>query len=73
MENFPPIKNLKRLELAENQLCGAELKHIEKYGETLEILKLANNKISKITDLEPLKALKKLRSLDLEENDCTEE
>jgi hypothetical protein len=69
LENFPQIKNLKRLELAENHLTGEELKGLAQYAATLETLKLANNKITKIEDLDHLKALKCLKNLDLEQND----
>ena len=69
LENFPNAKNLLRLELAENQLTGDELKHIKKYAPTLETLKLANNNITTLADLEPLSSLKCLKNLDLEDNE----
>ena len=72
LEHLPALEKLTRLELAENSIKGDELKHLVKYANTLEVLKLANNKISKLEDLEPLKALTKLKNLDLDMNDVTE-
>jgi len=59
------------MELAENQLTGAEIKHLTKYASTLEVLKLASNKITDIKDVEQLSCFKKLKNLDLENNDVT--
>jgi len=71
LENFPPSKKIARLELAENQLTGAELLHLTKYAESLHTLKIASNRISSLKDLEPLKELKCLKNLDLENNEVT--
>jgi Leucine-rich repeat (LRR) protein len=59
------------MELAENQLTGAEIKHLTKYASTLEVLKLASNKITDIKDVKQLSCFKKLKNLDLENNDVT--
>merc|ERR1711957_1064655 len=46
LENFPDSAKFTRLELAENQLTGDELKHLKKYASSLETLKLGNKKIT---------------------------
>merc|ERR1711957_715412 len=71
LENFPDSAKFTRLELAENQLTGDELKHLKKYASSLETLKLGNNKITKWADVEQLGCMKKLKNLDLEKNDVT--
>lgn len=71
LEHFPKNEKLVRLELAENQLPGAELVHLKKYADTLTTLKLASNKIGSLDDLEHLKELKCLKNLDLENNEVT--
>lgn len=63
---------MQRLELAENQITGGELKHLKKYAESLEVLKLASNKIISFSDLDVLKDLKCLKNLDLANNQVTE-
>jgi hypothetical protein len=68
LENLPKSDKLEYLELAENQLSGAELKHLTIYANSLVGLKLANNKVASFEDLEPLKKLTKLATLDLEGN-----
>jgi len=57
------------MELAENQLTGAEIKHLKKYASSLEVLKLASNKITDWKDVEQLSCFKKLKNLDLENNE----
>jgi Leucine-rich repeat (LRR) protein len=59
--------------LAENQIPGAELAHLAAYAESLHTLKLASNKIAKLSDLEALKSLKCLKNLDLENNEVAKE
>lgn len=71
LENFPALSTLKKIELADNFLTGAELVHLCG-NENLVNLKLANNKISTIKDLECLAKLSNLRSLDLMGNPVTE-
>ena len=68
LENFPELKNLIRLELAENNLKGDDLQHLKKYALKLETLKLAANKIDKLEDLNHLEQLKNLKNLDIGEN-----
>ena len=68
LANFPENEKLVRLELAENQLPGAELQHLQKYASSLQTLKLASNKIANISDLSSLKEMKCLKNLDLENN-----
>lgn len=69
LENFPENKSLTRLELAENQLLGSELVHLQKYAASLNTLKLASNRITTLKELEPLSELKCLKNLDLENNE----
>lgn len=64
LEHFPKLPSLKRVELADNFLKGAELAHLCQC-ENLETIKLANNKIASIDDLKCFTSLKKLQSLDL--------
>jgi hypothetical protein len=71
LENLPKSDKLEHLELAENQLTGAELKHLTIYANSLVSLKLANNRVASFEDLEPLKKLTKLVTLDLEGNPVT--
>jgi Leucine-rich repeat (LRR) protein len=68
---LPKSDKLERLELAGNQLTGAELKHLTTYAISLVSLKLANNRIASFEDLEPLKKLTKLATLYLEGNPVT--
>lgn len=67
--HFPAQLKLVRLEAAENQLTGPELAHLAVYADCLQTLKLANNKIATLGDLEPLAKLTKLENLDLANNE----
>ena len=67
--HFPAELKLVRLEAAENQLTGPELAHLTVYAGSLQTLKLANNKIATLADLEPLAKLTKLENLDLAQNE----
>merc|ERR1719464_2150526 len=71
LENFPTLPSLKRVELADNFLKGSELTHLCG-NENLEVLKLANNKIASIKELECFANLKSLKSLDLMGNPVCE-
>lgn len=51
---------------------GEELPKLEIYKDTLQILKISNNKISTLADLKPLKAFPRLIKLDLISNDICE-
>lgn len=62
--NFPDAPNLVRLELNDNKLHGSELKNLAKYNQ-LTTLKFAGNLIKDFADLESLKSLEHLVSLDL--------
>lgn len=50
---------------------GKELKNLTKYADTLQVLKLASNKIATFDDVSSLATLKCLRNLDLENNPIT--
>jgi len=63
---------LERLELAENQITGGELKHLKKYADSLQVLKMASNKITSLSDLDVLKDLKCLKNLDLANNEVND-
>lgn len=52
--NFPNMPKVHRLELNENNIKGEDLVHL-KHLTGLFVLKLANNKIETLADLEPLK------------------
>lgn len=71
LENFPTLPSLKRVELADNFLKGSELPHL--CGNVnLGTLKLANNKIATIKDLECFAKLTNLKNLDLMGNPVCE-
>lgn len=65
LENLPKIAKLTRLELCDNKI-GTLPSDLVKGLEDLATLKLAGNEIASLDALEPLKALKKLRCLDLD-------
>ena len=71
--NLPDWKGIVRLEAAENQITGAELSNLQKFSDTLVVLKLANNKIHSIDDnlVKTLSSFKSLKNLDLGENPIT--
>lgn len=54
LENLPELKSLRRLELAENKIGGEHLPHLAKYADTLVTLKMAQNNIGSLDDLEHL-------------------
>jgi len=64
LENFPNCPQLIRLEMTDNHLTGADLKHL-KHLSNLESLYLGGNKISEYSELEPLVGLTSLLELDL--------
>lgn len=47
------------------------MSHIAKYGDSLVVLKLANNKIKALEDIKTLSSFKSLKNLDLGENEVT--
>jgi Leucine-rich repeat len=67
LANLPECR-LVKLELNDNELTGAELKHLMKYSGTLQKLKLSHNKITSFDDLEFLAAFRHLKSLELQGN-----
>mmetsp|Transcript_14948 Transcript_14948/g.20266 ORF Transcript_14948/g.20266 Transcript_14948/m.20266 type:complete len:191 (-) Transcript_14948:999-1571(-) len=71
LENFPVLASLSRVELSDNQIKGGDLQHLSG-NKSIETLKLANNKIENLSDLEALKALTNLKNLDLEGNPLCE-
>lgn len=71
LENFPVVASLTRVELSENQIKGSDLAHLAR-STSITTLKLANNKIGTMSELEALKALTSLTNLDLEGNPVCE-
>ena len=69
LKGFPKLPNLKRLELSDNRI-HQELDRLNT-SPKLTHLNLSGNKISDIATLEPLKEFKKLKNLDLFNNDVT--
>jgi len=63
LKGFPNLPALKRLELSDNRLAGG-LEHLAGCP-SITHLNLSGNKIKDVDVLEPLKSLKKLKSLDL--------
>lgn len=65
LEGFPALPKLTTLTLSDNRLTGG-LQHLVSAGATgLCRLDLANNRIARLDELEPLRQLKHLSSLDL--------
>ena len=63
---------LTRLELSDNKLSGECIDQIvELYKETLQVLKLSNNKILSIAEIKKLVPCEGLIHLDLENNEIT--
>lgn len=69
--NLPDWQGIFRIEAAENQITGAELSNLQKYSDTLVVLKLANNRILNIDEIKTLSSFKKLKNLDLGQNPIT--
>lgn len=69
--NLPDLQGIVRIEAAENQITGAELSNLQKYSDTLVVLKLANNRILNIDEIKTLSSFKKLKNLDLGQNPIT--
>eukprot|EP00198_Chlamydomonas_reinhardtii_P006691 XP_001696027.1 predicted protein [Chlamydomonas reinhardtii] len=66
LEGFPKLPKLERLILTDNRITGG-LQHLVDAGLTsLRILELANNRISRVEELESLKGLTSLQSLDVD-------
>lgn len=53
--------------MTDNRLAGAELKNLLKYP-NLKVIKFANNQVKEISEVEVLKPLGQLMSIDLSEN-----
>lgn len=67
LQNFPTVPSLNRVELAENHIKGDSLSNL--VGNTnIVTLKLGNNKIATVSELQCLSGLTKLKNLDLEGN-----
>jgi acidic leucine-rich nuclear phosphoprotein 32 family member A/C/D len=69
--NLPDAPNLVRIEMADNKLPGSELKHLLKYPQ-LKVIKFGANLLKDYADLEVLKPLSGLQSLDLNLNPISE-
>ncbi|GIL79967.1 hypothetical protein Vretimale_12827 [Volvox reticuliferus] len=67
LDGFPKLPQLVRLNLSDNRITGG-LQHLVDAGLTsLRILELANNRIATAEELAPLKELKALQVLDLDQ------
>ena len=69
--NLPKWDQLRRIEAAENQLTGSSLAELQQFSGSLQVLKLANNRIANIDEIVHLTSFKKLENLDLVENPIT--
>ncbi|XP_020712253.2 acidic leucine-rich nuclear phosphoprotein 32 family member A isoform X2 [Athalia rosae] len=69
LKGFPKLPNLKKLELSDNRISGG-LSHLST-SPKLTHLNLSGNKIKDLDTLQPLKDFKKLKSLDLFNNEAT--
>lgn len=69
--NLPDAPNLVRIEIADNKLPGSELKHLLKYPQ-LRVIKFGANLLKEFADLEVLKPLNTLESLDFNSNPISE-
>ncbi|KAG2439134.1 hypothetical protein HXX76_004501 [Chlamydomonas incerta] len=66
LEGFPKLPKLERLILTDNRITGG-LQHLVDAGLTsLRVLELANNRISRVEELESLKGLPSLQILDVD-------
>jgi hypothetical protein len=70
LTNLPDLPDLKRIELSQNDLSGAELKHLLKYDQ-LHTIKYADNKVATFEEVEAIKALT-ICNLSLEGNPVAE-
>ena len=68
---MPKWDQLRRIEAAENQLTGSSLAELQQFSGSLQVLKLANNRIANIDEIVHLTSFKKLENLDLVENPIT--
>lgn len=69
IENFPKIETLSKVELSDNFLKGSELSHLM-INKNIQNLKLGNNKIAAVSELQCLSEMTKLVNLDLDGNPC---
>lgn len=60
-----------QVELADNQIKGSDLTHLAA-NKKIQTLKLGNNKINTVAELEALKGITDLKNLDLEGNPLCE-
>ena len=72
IKNLPRIKGLMILSLNDNELTGDDLEQLNDYYHILNKLKLSRNKISDINKLSSLSKLR-LRKIEVEENPFTKE
>jgi len=70
LKNFPELPNLIKLDLTHNDLSG-ELQSISHLPELMQVC-LNSNRIATLQELEPLKPLENLISLDLDQNPVCE-
>lgn len=61
-----PILGLVKIELSDNKIPGSELEHLKQYKNIARI-KFANNLVSSLKELDSLKSMEHLQSLDLSE------
>jgi Leucine-rich repeat len=69
--NLPDAPNLSRIEMTDNHMSGAELKHLLKYTK-LTTVKFGANNIKELAELEVLSQLQFLVNLDLSANPVSE-
>lgn len=65
LDGFPSLPSLRKLGLSENKISGGLQNLISSGATNLRSLILANNRIASLTELEPLRQLRHLSSLDL--------
>lgn len=71
VESLPSLPGLKCLDLSDNNLKGDELRHIATKFPNLHVLLLGGNQVKALAELEHLKGVKQLQSLDLFNNPVT--
>ena len=68
IDHFPRLEKLSILELSDNSLKGESLKVVAERCPALYKLKIEDNKIEKVEDLEALKEIKSLEKLSVSQN-----
>ena len=72
LTNLPnELNKIARLELTDNSLEGSELPKLLVFAQTLQVLKIGNNKIQTIDEVKQLAGLTELIQLDIQHNPIT--